>query len=140
MQNTTFYQYFYSLGRIVLTYVGCTLSVIGSAIVLLTYTLFKELRTLPGKILMNVTATILANCLFLMIGVPVASAVEKDALCEAAAISLHWLVLSQFLWMSVMRFELLCIMYRSAKYRPIEKGAIANKIFSFYFPLAGELH
>ena len=71
---------------VVLTYVGCTFSVVGSAIVLLTYTLFKELRTLPGKILMNVTATILANCLFLMIGVPVASAVEKDGLCEAAAL------------------------------------------------------
>ena len=77
---------------VVLTYVGCTFS-----IVFLTYTLFKELRTLPGKILMNVTGTILANSLFLMIGVTVASAVEKDGLCEAEAISFHWLVLSIFL-------------------------------------------
>ena len=68
---------------------------------------------------MNVTATILANCLFLMIGVTVASAVEKDGLCEAEAISFHWLVLFQFFWMSVINFELLDIMYRSAKYRPI---------------------
>ena len=135
VQNTTFNRYSYSVVGVVLTYVGCSLSVIGSAIVLLTYTLFKELRTLPGKILMNVSATILANCLFLTIGVPVASAVEKDGLCEAAAIFLHWLVLSQFFWMSVMSFDLLRLMYRSAKYRPIEKGATANKIFSFYFSI-----
>ena len=49
VQNTTFYRYSYSVVGVVLTYVGCSLSVIGSAIVLLTYTLFKELRTLPGK-------------------------------------------------------------------------------------------
>ena len=122
-----------NVGGIVLIYVGNTLSVIGCAIILLTYTLFKELRTLPGILLMNVAAAILANCLFLMIGFPVASISGIDGLCEAVAIFLHWLVLSQFFWTSVMSFGILRIMYRSFKCRPLEKGATVQKIFSLYF-------
>ena len=132
VQNTTMNGSSHYLRWVVLIYVGCTLSVIGCTIVLLTYTLFKEMRTLPGMLLMNVAAVILANCLLFMIGFPVASVADIDGLCEAAAIFLHWLVLSQFFWMSVMSFDLLRIMYRSSKCRPMQKGAIVKKIFSLY--------
>ena len=117
----------------VLTYVGCSLSVVGCVVVLLTYSLFKELRSLPGQILMNLASTILATCLFLMIGIPIITSIEKDELCEAAAIFLHLLVLSQFSWMSIMSFELLRTLYRASHLHAVEDKSRKNKIFFLYF-------
>ena len=50
----------YPPGYLELTYVGCSLSAIGCILVLITYGLFKDLRTLPTKILMNLALAILA--------------------------------------------------------------------------------
>ena len=36
---------------------------------------------------------------------------EKDQLCESTAMLLHWIMLSQFSWMSIMSFELLHTLY-----------------------------
>ena len=44
--NTTIFSY--PAGYLELTYVGCSLSVIGSTLVLITYSFFKELRSLPS--------------------------------------------------------------------------------------------
>ena len=120
---------------LVLTYVCCSLSAIGCAFVLLTYSLFKELRALPGKILMNLTAAILATYLFLLIGNPLANATKKQEICETTAIFLHWLMLSQFFWMSIMSFETLRIMYQANKLRQVENDTVANKMFLLYFSI-----
>ena len=45
--NVTVFFYSYPTVFSILTYVGCTLSVIGCTFVLLTYSLFRELHTLP---------------------------------------------------------------------------------------------
>ena len=130
-QNMTVYSYPPVFS--VLTYVGCSLSVVGCVVLLITYSLFKELRSLPGQILMNLASTILATCLFLMIGIPIVSLIEKDELCEAAAIFLHLLVLSQFSWMSIMNFELLRTLYRASRLHAVEDKSRKNKIFFLYF-------
>ena len=130
-QNMTLYSYPPTFT--VLTYVGCSLSVVGCLVVLLTYSLFRELRTLPGQILMNLVSTILATCLFLLVGIPIAVLAEKDELCDAAAILLHWLTLSQFSWMSIMSFELLRTLYRASNLHPMEDKSRKNKIFFLYF-------
>ena len=114
------------------TYVCCSLSVVGCVLVLLTYSLFRELRTLPGQILMNLASTILATCLFLLVGTPIAVLAEKDELCEATAILLHLVMLSQFSWMSIMSFELLRTLYRASRVRPVEDKSTKNKIFLLY--------
>ena len=128
---TVFY-YSYPPILSVLTYVGCSLSVVGCVAVLLTYSLFRELRTLPGQILMNLASTILATCLFLLVGIPIAVVAEKDELCEATAMLLHWLMLSQFSWMNIMSFELLRTFYRASRLYPVEDKATKNKIFLLY--------
>ena len=120
---------------LVLTYVCCSLSAIGCAFVLLTYSLFKELRALPGKILMNLTAAVLATYLFLLIGNPLANATKKQEICETTAIFLHWLMLSQFFWMSIMSFEMVRIMYQANKLRQVESSTVANKMFLLYFSI-----
>ena len=97
--------YFYPIGFIELTYIGCSLSVIGSALVLITYGLFKELRSLPSKILMNLAFANLVTNLLILIGGPVSQAFPITQFCIAVAILLHFFSLAQFAWMSVMSFE-----------------------------------
>ena len=127
--NITVFYYSYPLAFSVLTYVCCSLSVVGCVLVLLTYSLFRELRTLPGQILMNVASTILASCLFVLVGTPIAVQAE---LCEATAMLLHLVMLSQFSWMSIMSFELLRTLYRASRVRPVEDKSTKNKIFLLY--------
>ena len=54
--------YSYPAASSLLTTVGCSLSVIGCVFVLLTYTFFSELRTLPGKILSHHPAYVHVHC------------------------------------------------------------------------------
>ena len=84
-----------------LTYVGLSVSIISLILVLVTYSLFKELRTLPGITLMNLSlAHLLADVLFL----PNLS-VLPELTCTIFAILLHYFLLVSFMWMSIIAFE-----------------------------------
>ncbi|KAJ7371549.1 hypothetical protein OS493_024890 [Desmophyllum pertusum] len=84
-----------------LTYIGLSLSIISLVSVLVTYSLFKELRTLPGINLMNLSlAHLLSNLLFLG-----AVYVEAKVVCTVIAILLHYFLLVSFMWMSIIAFE-----------------------------------
>ena len=85
----------------VLTYVGLSVSIFSFVLVLVTYSLFKELRTLPGINLMNFSlAHLLADVLFLpnLIVLP-------ELTCTIFAILLHYFLLVSFMWMSIIAFE-----------------------------------
>ena len=90
-------------GYSVLSYIGCSLSVIGSFLVLLTYGLFKELRTLPGKILMNLATAILLTDLLTQVGAAISelhiTVVITVAICN------DYFLLAQFVWMCIMSIE-----------------------------------
>ena len=103
----------YPAGFIELTYVGCSLSVIGSALVLITYGLFKELRSLPSKILMNLAFANLATNLLILIGGPVSQVYPIAQLCTTVAILLHFFFLAQFSWMSIMSYDVVRKFYRA---------------------------
>ena len=133
--NVTVIFYSYPVGLTALTYVGCFLSVIGCVIVLLTYSLFRELRTLPGKILMNLCASVLAVALFLLVGIPLISLSRKEGLCHTAAIFLHWLALSQFSWMTIMSCELARTMIRASKLRHTETNKVKRNIFLIHLSI-----
>ena len=92
---------------IIITYITTSISIVGSIAILLTYTIFKQLRTLPSKILMNLAAAFLAGDLIILLyGV---SASLSDTIpvevTATIAILLHFLFLSRFSWMSLMGFE-----------------------------------
>ena len=124
--------YSYPMAFSIVTSVGCSLSVIGCAFVLLTYSLFKELRTLPGRILMNLSATILATSAFLLVGFPLFALSEKEELCHTTAIFLHWLVLSQFSWMTVISYELARTFLRASQLKQTETKAVKGRMFLLY--------
>ena len=89
-----------------LTYIGCSLSILGTIMILLTYTVFSELRTFPGVILMNLCTTILATNLIFIAGGPSIQSYPVNELCTSLAIILHFFYLSQFAWMSIFSFEM----------------------------------
>ena len=101
----TMFRFFYPPGYSVLTYIGCSLSVIGNFLVLLTYSLFKELRTLPGKILMNLATAILMVDLLILVGDPISQKYDNAYLCAVVAICFRYFFLAQFVWMCIMSIE-----------------------------------
>ena len=132
--NVTVLYYSYPIGYFLLTNIGCSLSVVGSFLILLTYILFKELRTLPSKILMNLAAAIIVSNLFILIGGPITSRFPSKNLCTSVAIILHMFFLAQFSWMSVMAFEMIRSLRRATKLSPDSKH-FKTRLLIVYFVL-----
>ena len=86
---------------VVLTYVGLSLSIVSFVLVLLTYSLFKELRNIPGINLMNLSLSHLLTDLFYL----ATGYVEAKVACTIIAILLHYLFLVSFTWMSIIALE-----------------------------------
>ena len=113
--NTTVVYYTYPQGFFALTYVGCSMSVLGCLLILFTYFLFKELRTLPTKLLMNLSAAILFSNFFILIGDLASKNVD---VCTTTAILLHFFFLAQFTWMTIMVFEITRTFVQASKLAP----------------------
>ena len=111
--NATKIIHIYPIGHDYITYVGCSLSIIGCCLVILTFSLFKDMRTLPTKILVNVCSTILANNSLIILTSSPASDFPK--FCEAIAIVNHFFSLAQFTWMTVMCAEVMYTFYLASR-------------------------
>lgn len=85
----------------IITYTGCSVSVLSLLILVVVYCAFKELRTLPGKNLINLSFAMIFYHIFLF----VAGLRNNQALCTVIAILLHYFLLCSFAWMSVMAFD-----------------------------------
>lgn len=98
-----------------LTYIGCSLSFLGTSLVLITYGLFPELRTLPSMLLMNLALAIFSSNILFIVGGPVVQHFSRVDLCISAAICLHYFFLAQFVWMSLFSFEMTHSFYQAKK-------------------------
>ena len=127
--NTTVARFGYPAGYFILTYIGCSMSIIGTALILLTYSLFKELRTLPSKIVMNLAAAILLSNLFILVGGP--ASFQKEA-CISVAILLHYFFVAQFVWMSIASFEMARTLHQATKLKAYESQHFKTRILIFY--------
>ena len=114
----------------ILAYMGCSLSVIGCILILLTYSLFKELRTLPSQILMHLAVAILIGNLLILGGVPIGQKVR--IICSPVAILEHYIFLSQFCWMSLMSTEIARNLYQAFKMKANESKAYKVKLLVVY--------
>ncbi|EDO28436.1 predicted protein, partial [Nematostella vectensis] len=77
------------------TFVCLLISVIALGFVLVTYSLFSELRTTPGKNLMNLSTAILLSQIFWLSG---SGQVHDRTACTVVAILLHYFFLASFIW------------------------------------------
>ncbi|XP_024912482.1 adhesion G-protein coupled receptor G6 isoform X3 [Cynoglossus semilaevis] len=84
-----------------ITYIGCGVSAIFSAVTLLTYIAFEKIRRdYPSKILMNLSASLLfLNMCFLLDGW--LASLDSQWLCLSVAVSLHYFLLTSFTWMGL---------------------------------------
>ncbi|KAI5627156.1 adhesion G-protein coupled receptor G6 precursor [Silurus asotus] len=84
-----------------ITYIGCGISAIFSAVTILTYVAFEKLRRdYPSKILMNLSTSLLfLNMMFLLDGW--LASYDMEGLCIAAAAFLHFFLLTSFTWMGL---------------------------------------
>ncbi|KAK7090618.1 hypothetical protein V1264_010390 [Littorina saxatilis] len=79
--------------------VACqSLSVVSLFVVLVTYCLFPELRTLPGKNTMGMVTSLFVAMLLFEVGV---ARVELPAVCTVLGVVIHFCLLSAFTWMVI---------------------------------------
>ena len=85
-------------------YASSPISIIGSIALVLTYSLFKELRNLPGKVVMSLSIGYLVYdvCIMFSAGIIL---VDSKGLCGFIGIFLHYLALCQFLWGNIVGIE-----------------------------------
>ena len=98
----------FSLPLFVIIYITTSLSIIGSVALLVTYSLFKQLRTLPGQVIMNLAAAFLAGDLLLQIRV----AHEHHEIHHLASSALQQhLFLARYVWMCLAGIEMCRSLY-----------------------------
>ena len=123
----------YPEAYIILSYVGCPLSVIGCILILLTYSIFKELRTLPSLILMQLAIAILISNLIILLSGPVIDKIEgARVLCTSLAILTHYIFLTQFSWMSLMSTEIARKLHAAFKMKTTESKTHERKLLVTY--------
>lgn len=106
----------------------CTfVSLTGCILVFLTFCLFQQLRTFPAKIIVNVTITVL----LLLLAFNLAYDIRESVLCQAAAILLHYFSLTQFLWMTIMSFEVCYSFYLANQLIPVSAKSIRCRLFAY---------
>ena len=89
----------HSLALRIVTCVGFSLSIISLLILLVTYFLFAELRTYPGKKVMHLSCAMIIMQTGYFVSYP---DVVPAAVCAVLGALLHYSILVMFLWMSVM--------------------------------------
>ncbi|XP_046370613.2 adhesion G protein-coupled receptor E3-like [Haliotis rufescens] len=110
--------------QVVLTIVTSSVSVASLVGVLLVYSLIPQLRNVPGKVVMSLSATLL-----LAQGLQLITKVPTGQMCVAVASLAHVLWLSSFLWMSLLSIDLA----RSLRsMSPVSGIQTHNKLFCLY--------
>ena len=120
-----------ALGSI--TFISFLLSILLLTFLLVTYILFPQLRTIPGKNLMNFAASLL---LFQIFWLPSSSTeVRSDKpTCMAMAIMEHYFLMASFVSMSVIAFHTCKVFARSSAAPKISQNH-ERKLFCVYLAL-----
>ncbi|KAK3737446.1 hypothetical protein QZH41_000166 [Actinostola sp. cb2023] len=86
----------------IMTLVCMVISIIALVFVLVTYSLFTELRTPPGINLMNLSVSILLAQLLWILG---SGQTDTPMACTVIAVLLHYFFLVSFVWTSIIAFD-----------------------------------
>ncbi|XP_033117738.1 uncharacterized protein LOC117117531 [Anneissia japonica] len=98
--QTQFFNYDGAL--LIISVVGTILSLIGLLITIILRVIFEKLRTLSGKIILNISISLFFALLLTLVQ---GYFTEWKRFCEIVAAILHYLWLVCFLWMNAMAFE-----------------------------------
>ena len=118
----------YPVGFTELAYIGASLSIIANALILITYSIFKELRTLPSKLLMNFAVAALFSDIFLILnGIISQGKPSVIEICSFVSIILHYSFLARFSWMNAIGLEYIKLFVNANKLQPINQQLSQNK-------------
>ena len=110
----------------IVTFAGCITSMASLLFMLAKYTLFSELRNLPGRIIFNLSLSLL-----LYQGVFLAAMkTSSHEQCQVIAILLHYFVLCSFTWMNAMAFDVHKAFTSSGKFKStftLEGGVLSKE-------------
>lgn len=131
------------LGLVIVTYIGCGLSIVGSFVLLVTYAMFRDLRTFGGKLVMNLSAAIMMSDVVLIGLFSAAELVKSDTYCVAISVLLHYTFLTRFSWMSVIAVQFAAVSTnpfssnkpRLSKETFVSKALLACLAIGWCFPL-----
>ena len=115
------------LALTILTFVGFIVSIICLLALLITYSVFKELRTLPGKNLMSLSISLCVAEILWLCGSLMG---EIRAACTFVAIANHYFFLVFFMATSVIAFHSCLVFGRKVSFR--RRKAEDNKTFLVY--------
>ena len=132
-RNVTIIFYSYPAAYFYLTYIGCSLSLLGVIVILISLVLFKELRTLTTIILANLSVCLIVTDILILVGGPVANALESRSLCEVVSIVNHYFYLAQFTWMTIMTIEITRTLLRGVRMRMFPSKRAVHRTFIIYF-------
>jgi hypothetical protein len=114
-RTRTFTPFAYPIAFDILTYIGFTVDFVSGLLFLLTFFLFKELRTFFSKLMVNFICSILFGDIIFLIGGPLFTFLNVPPLCTAVGVFLHYAFLCRFSWMAVMGSELVRSFYNVLK-------------------------
>ena len=124
----------YPIAFHILSYIGISIDFVSCLLFLLTFFLFKDLRTFFSKLMVNFVLSILLGDILFLVGAPLFQYVRVDILCSIFAVAIHYVYLCRFSWMSVMGSELVRSFYNIKK---LNKSAAENwKLLTLYMLLA----
>lgn len=132
--NITTVELVFPRGFAITTYIGCSLSVVASLFLLVTYMLFKELRTLPSLLLMNLCLAFLVGDVLILVGssFAVPSASQSNTPCVVVAVLLHYFFLARFCWTNMIAFEMVRSFTAALKLMPVMSGNAKEKTLVVY--------
>lgn len=119
--------------------VVCSLvSMIAMVLVLITYFLFRTLRTLPGVSLMNLTTAVMLSQITFLVGLFVPALIRDESNgCFIMAAITHYCALASFMWMNVMAYSSYQAFGANLKTRLIQlnrKNLVFNSLYGWGLP------
>ena len=117
-----------------LSYIGVSIDFVSCLLFLLTFSLFKDLRTFFSKLMVNFVFSILLGDVIFLFGGPFFTFISLPNLCVAVGMILHYVYLCRFFWKTVMWSEMVKNTYniRKLNKRPHENW----KLLTLYILLA----
>ena len=123
-----------------ITFLGNIISILSLIILLLVYSIFKNLRNLAGKILMSLSASLLFAQIFFLISNYISKdelefqIYKKITLCYLFGLLTHYFYLTYFAWSNIMSFDLFITFYSTHKKNNSTKTFIKYSVYAWTLP------
>ena len=111
----------------IITYVGFSVSIAFLLFLLVTYLLFAELRTFPGKKVMHLSCAMIAMQSMYLVSDP---DVVSSGFCAVIGVLLHYFILVAFSWMSTIAYNTQKVFSSASEYNMFNYSSPLNFLAS----------